>query len=89
MLSTGCRQVEIEMITILCRPLLSSIVRVSLPHFSIDNHQIVAALMTIAIAYNLLGNGWAECIVEINDRQAHITASYLSDALADLPRAMG
>ncbi|WP_310482194.1 hypothetical protein [Chamaesiphon sp. VAR_48_metabat_403] len=40
--------------------------------------------MAIVIEYNLTGSGWAECIVEINDRQARITASYLSDALADL-----
>ncbi len=40
--------------------------------------------MAISIRYNLTGRGWAECIVEIDDRQAHLTASYLSDALADL-----
>jgi hypothetical protein len=40
--------------------------------------------MAIAIEYNLTGSGWAECIVEINDRQVRLTASYLSDALADL-----
>jgi hypothetical protein len=40
--------------------------------------------MAISIQYNLTGRGWAECIVEINGQQAHLTASYLSDALADL-----
>lgn len=40
--------------------------------------------MAMVIEYNLTGRGWAECIMEIDDRQAHITASYLSDALADL-----
>lgn len=42
----------------------------------------------ISIQYNLIGRGWAECIVEINDQQAHLTASYLSDALADLLEAV-
>jgi hypothetical protein len=41
-------------------------------------------MMTVAIIYSLTGRGWAECVVEINDRQVHLIASYLSDALADL-----
>lgn len=40
--------------------------------------------MTISVQYNLTGRGWSECIVEIDDQQVHLTASYLSDALADL-----
>lgn len=40
--------------------------------------------MAISVQYNLTGAGWSECIVEIDDQQAHLTASYLSDALADL-----
>lgn len=40
--------------------------------------------MAITVQYNLTGRGWSECIVEINDQQAHLTASYLSNALADL-----
>jgi hypothetical protein len=40
--------------------------------------------MAIAIEYNLTGSGWAECIVEIDARRVRLTASYLSDALADL-----
>lgn len=40
--------------------------------------------MSIYVQYNLIGNGWSECIVEIDDRQAYLTASYLSDALANL-----
>jgi hypothetical protein len=48
---------------------------------SIDKYFLI---MAISVRYNLTGSGWAECIVEIDDRHAHITASYLSDALADL-----
>jgi hypothetical protein len=40
--------------------------------------------MSISIQYNLTGRGWAECVVEIDGQEAHLTASYLSDALADL-----
>jgi hypothetical protein len=40
--------------------------------------------MAISVQYNLTGAGWSECIVEIGDQQAHLIASYLSDALADL-----
>lgn len=40
--------------------------------------------MCLSIQYNLTGRGWSECIIEIDDQQAHLTASYLSNALADL-----
>jgi hypothetical protein len=40
--------------------------------------------MAVAITYSLTGRGWAECVVEIDAQQIHVTASYLSDALADL-----
>ncbi|MDX2243872.1 MAG: hypothetical protein NW224_24615 [Leptolyngbyaceae cyanobacterium bins.302] len=40
--------------------------------------------MTVSVQYNLTGRGSSECIVEIDNQQAHLTASYLSDALADL-----
>jgi hypothetical protein len=40
--------------------------------------------MAISVQYNLSGRGWSECIIEIGHQQAHLTASYLSDALADL-----
>jgi hypothetical protein len=44
--------------------------------------------MGVSIRYNLTGRGWSECIIEINDRLIIVTASYLSDALADLLDAM-
>ena len=44
--------------------------------------------MAISIQYNLTGVGWSECIVEIDDQKAHLTASYLSDALASLLEAV-
>lgn len=40
--------------------------------------------MVIAIDYNLIGRGWSECIIEVDEQKVHLTASYLSDALADL-----
>jgi hypothetical protein len=42
------------------------------------------AKMAISIEYNLTGRGWAECLVEIDGQRATLTASYLSDAWADL-----
>ena len=44
--------------------------------------------MAIVIHYNLTGSGWSECIVEINGQKALLTASFLSDALADLLNAV-
>lgn len=40
--------------------------------------------MAISVQYNLIGAGWSECIIDIDDQRVHLTASYLSDALADL-----
>ena len=40
--------------------------------------------MVISVEYNLIGRGWSECIIETEHQQARLTASYLSDALADL-----
>ena len=40
--------------------------------------------MGVFVQYNLIGRGWSECIVNINDRKIIVTASYLSDALGDL-----
>jgi hypothetical protein len=44
--------------------------------------------MAIHFNYRLSGRGWAECDIEIDDQIAHLTASYLSDALGDLVRAV-
>lgn len=43
--------------------------------------------MAVSLEYNLTGRGWSECIVEIDDQRLVLTASYLSNALADLLRA--
>jgi hypothetical protein len=40
--------------------------------------------MGVSVEYNLVGRGWAECIVEIDQHQVRLTASYLSNALDDL-----
>ncbi len=45
--------------------------------------------MAISVQYSLTGIGWSECIVEIDDQQVHLSASYLTDALADLLDAVG
>ena len=44
--------------------------------------------MAVSIEYKLTGRGWSECIVEIDSKGASLTASYLSDALADLLNAV-
>src|SRR5688572_2425647 len=44
--------------------------------------------MAVLVTYNLTGAGGAECFVELGDQTAHVTASYLSDALGDLLRAV-
>jgi hypothetical protein len=44
--------------------------------------------MGVAVTYTLVGRGWADCTVEVDGRAAHLTASYLSDALGDLIRSM-
>lgn len=44
--------------------------------------------MGVSVAYNLTGTGWSECFITIGDQSAHVTASYLDDALGDLLRAV-
>ena len=44
--------------------------------------------MAVTITYSLTGAGWAVCWVEVGDQRAHLSASYLSDALGDLLRAV-
>src|SRR4051812_13127040 len=43
--------------------------------------------MPVSVVYNLTGAGGSECRVVIGERSAHLTASYLSGALGDLPGA--
>jgi hypothetical protein len=38
----------------------------------------------VKVDYRLTGSGWAECAVEIAGQEAAMSASYLSDALADM-----
>lgn len=40
------------------------------------------------LRYNLIGTGWADCTIEIEEAIATVTASYLSDALDDLAGAI-
>lgn len=40
--------------------------------------------MSISFAYDLVGSGWAECTVAVDETHATVTASYLSDAFGDL-----
>jgi hypothetical protein len=44
--------------------------------------------MSVSVSYRLTGSGWAECSIETPEGGAHVTASYLSDALGDLLRAV-
>lgn len=40
--------------------------------------------MSVHVSYRLTGSGWSECNIVIDEHQATITASYLSDALGEL-----
>ena len=40
--------------------------------------------MAISIAYSLVGSGWSRCVVEDGEAKVELSASYLSDALANL-----
>ncbi len=44
--------------------------------------------MKFSINYKLTGAGWSECTVTAGDKTAHVTASYLSDALESLAGAV-
>ena len=44
--------------------------------------------MSVSVTYNLMGAGWSECFVQIGEQSAHMSASYLDDALGDLLRAV-
>ena len=43
--------------------------------------------MSVQFSYELTGSGWSECTLRIDGHVASVTASYLSDALADLASA--
>src|SRR4051812_14466908 len=40
--------------------------------------------MSFVIDYKLTGSGWAECTITDDENSCTVTASYLSDAFADL-----
>lgn len=40
--------------------------------------------MSVTLQYTLTGSGWAECILQVDEQQIRLTASYLSDALGNL-----
>ena len=40
--------------------------------------------MAVSFEYKLTGRGWSECTVEIDNKSASLTASFLSDALTNL-----
>ena len=44
--------------------------------------------VSVSFAYHLVGSGWAECTVAIDEQRATMTASYLSDAFGDLLAAV-
>lgn len=41
-------------------------------------------VVRVSFAYHLVGCGWAECTIAIEEKRATMTASYLSDAFGDL-----
>lgn len=43
--------------------------------------------MSMELSYELTGPGWATCTLRVGEQVATVTASYLSDALADLASA--
>lgn len=44
--------------------------------------------MSVSFSYALVGTGWSECTVVIDEQRATVIASYHSDALGDLVRAV-
>ena len=44
--------------------------------------------MSVELSYDLVGTGWAECRIRVDDASATVTASYLSDALDHLAAAV-
>jgi hypothetical protein len=40
--------------------------------------------VSASFAYHLVGSGWAECTVAVDEQHPTVTASYLSDAFGDL-----
>jgi hypothetical protein len=40
--------------------------------------------VSVSFAYHLVGSGWAECTIAVDEQHATMTASYLSDAFGDL-----
>ncbi len=44
--------------------------------------------MSLSISYNLVGAGWAECLISINGNSTVLTASYLENALGNLAEAI-
>jgi len=43
--------------------------------------------MSVTFSYELTGIGWATCTIRVGEQAKTVTASYLSDALADLASA--
>jgi hypothetical protein len=44
--------------------------------------------VSVSFAYHLVGSGWAECTITVDEQHATLTASYLSDALGNLLSAV-
>jgi hypothetical protein len=40
--------------------------------------------VSVSFAYHLVGSGWAECTIAVDEQRATMTASHLSDAFGDL-----
>jgi hypothetical protein len=48
----------------------------------------IEGAVSVSFEYHLVGSGWAECTISVDDQHATMTASYLSDAFGDLVGAV-
>src|SRR5262245_63524255 len=56
----------------------------SMPHRILNVRWQFEDAGSVSFAYRLVGSGWAECTIAIDEQHAAMTASYLSDAFGDL-----
>lgn len=53
-------------------------------HFATENVTRITRLMQLSVQYELVGTGWAKCVIADEESRCELTASYLSDALGKL-----
>jgi hypothetical protein len=50
--------------------------------------QLSEVLVSVSISYNLAGNGWSECTVDIDEHHATVKATAVTDGFGDLLSAV-